>query len=235
MKEFKLENGTPVNEEELYSVFHGNKISLPKPLNAQALIDNNITAVLETPKPQATSLLKRVTRNGEEIDTLGNVVQAWLEVDKFSDTTDESGNLVTKASQEENYLTTELSTSKTNKLKALSKLSKEAQESGVLVGGDLIATDEEAQNLISRGINFSSRPIARTLFPIKTKDGKGKKVTKQVIETILETVGEHVASKMDIEVDMIMVIDNIEANTGITLAQRINQINATDIKVIWQV
>ena len=76
-------------------------MSLPRVFTDDVCTALNITPILATPKPEASSLLKQYVRDGVTTDALGNTVQAWVEVDKFSDTEDK-----TKAEQESEYLET---------------------------------------------------------------------------------------------------------------------------------
>ena len=85
-------------------------VSLPKVFNQNTYDALNITPVLPTPKPVSTDPLKHYVSNGVTTDALGNTVEAWIEVDMFSDTPD-----ATKAEQEAQYL----ETLKTNKRKEI--------------------------------------------------------------------------------------------------------------------
>ena len=78
-------------------------MSLPRVFNDSVCEALGITPILETPKPTPSSLTKTVVRNGTTIDALGNTVQAWQEVDMFSDTTVD-GVTTTKAEHEAVYL-----------------------------------------------------------------------------------------------------------------------------------
>jgi len=102
MNEYKLQDGTLVNERELRASF--SNVVLPKPLTTAALAHINAIPVLITPKPDASSPVKSVVRNGVTTDANGNTVQAWMEVDAFSDYTDENNVVVTKAEQETAHL-----------------------------------------------------------------------------------------------------------------------------------
>lgn len=77
-------------------------VSLPKVWNSNVYETLGIDPVLETPKPDTTGDYKVVVRNGVEQDANNNWVQAWVERDMFSDTT-EDGVTTTKAEHEAAY------------------------------------------------------------------------------------------------------------------------------------
>jgi len=77
-------------------------VSLPKVWNSNVYETLGIDPVLETPKPDTTGDYKVVVRNGAEQDANNNWVQAWVERDMFSDTT-EDGVTTTKAEHEAAY------------------------------------------------------------------------------------------------------------------------------------
>jgi len=78
-------------------------VSLPKVWNSNVYDTLGIDPVLETPKPETTGDYKVVVRNGAEQDANNNWVQAWVERDMFSDTTDDDGVITTKAEHETAY------------------------------------------------------------------------------------------------------------------------------------
>ena len=77
-------------------------VSLPKVWNSNVYETLGIDPVFETPKPDTTGDYKVVVRNGAEQDANNNWVQAWVERDMFSDTT-EDGVTTTKAEHEAAY------------------------------------------------------------------------------------------------------------------------------------
>jgi hypothetical protein len=77
-------------------------VSLPKVWNSNVYDTLGIDPVLETPKPDTTGDYKVVVRDGAEQDANNNWVQAWVERDMFSDTT-EDGVTTTKAEHEAVY------------------------------------------------------------------------------------------------------------------------------------
>ena len=79
-------------------------VSLPKVWNSNVYDTLGIDPVFETPKPDTTGDYKVVVRNGAEQDANNNWVQAWVERDMFSDTT-EDGVTITKAEHEAAYQT----------------------------------------------------------------------------------------------------------------------------------
>ena len=78
-------------------------VSLPKVWNSNVYDTLGIDPVLETPKPDTTGDYKIVVRDGAEQDANGNWVQAWVERDMFTDTTDDDGVTTTKAEHEAAY------------------------------------------------------------------------------------------------------------------------------------
>ena len=79
-------------------------VSLPKVWDSNVYDALGIDPVFETPKPDTTGDYKVVVRDGAEQDANGNWVQAWVERDMFSDTT-EDGVTTTKAEHEAAYQT----------------------------------------------------------------------------------------------------------------------------------
>lgn len=77
-------------------------VSLPKVWGENVYEALGIDPVFETPKPDTTGDYKVVVRNGVEQDANNNWVQAWVEQDMFSDTT-EDGVTTTKAEHEAAY------------------------------------------------------------------------------------------------------------------------------------
>jgi len=77
--------------------------SFPRVWDSDVCTLLDIDPVLSSPKPSKTSL-QAVRSNGVTQDSLGNWVEAWELVDAFSDTTDEDGTIVTKATNEATYL-----------------------------------------------------------------------------------------------------------------------------------
>ena len=79
------------------------KMSLPKVWDDAICDLLNIDVVLPGPMPQEIGKFQKVVQNGFYQDENGNWRERWELVDKFSDYTDEDGNLVTKAQQEANW------------------------------------------------------------------------------------------------------------------------------------
>lgn len=76
-------------------------VSLPKVWNTNVNKTFKIDPVLASPKPSPTSDDKVVVRNGAEQDANGNWVQAWTEVDRFTEYTDNDGNVITVQAQKD--------------------------------------------------------------------------------------------------------------------------------------
>jgi len=97
-----LKDGIEYTDKEVRVLYKN--IAFPKIMKN---IEIGYTDVYPSIMPTPTTNLKRVIRNGTEIDDLGNTVQAWVEVDMFtSDLLDEGGVTVLKtiAEQETEYL-----------------------------------------------------------------------------------------------------------------------------------
>ncbi len=73
--------------------------SFPSPFVAP----EEFSVVFDTPKPEVTDL-QIAYQDGTEIDSKGNRVVKWSIRDMFTEYTDESGIVVTKAEQEAKYL-----------------------------------------------------------------------------------------------------------------------------------
>ena len=81
---------------------HFSNVSLPRVWKEATLDGLNLDPVLKSPQPNPGQY-QNVTRNGVEQDANGNWIEAWQIVDMFADTTDEDGNVVTKAEHETVY------------------------------------------------------------------------------------------------------------------------------------
>jgi len=103
MAEFRIrESGELVSQGELRR--RNPNTSLPKVWNDSVFDFLGVDPVMASPQPSNTDPLKTVRRNGVEQDANGNWVEKYDVVDMFSDTTDEEGNVTTKAQHEEAYL-----------------------------------------------------------------------------------------------------------------------------------
>ena len=80
--------------------------SFPRVWDASVCTHLNIDPVLASPKPSHTAL-EQVSFNGPVQDALGNWVDGWAVVAKFSDTTDEAGVVTTKSDNEAEYTASE--------------------------------------------------------------------------------------------------------------------------------
>ena len=96
----KLDTGEIKTQGEWRSA--NKHISLPRVWTATTLTDLGLTAVLAAPKPDCTDL-QSVVGNGVATDAKGNTVEAWSVIDRFSDTTEEGGVIITKAEHEAAY------------------------------------------------------------------------------------------------------------------------------------
>lgn len=103
MAEFRIrETGELVSQGELRR--RNPNTSLPGIWNESVFEALGIDPVFLAPQPSNTDPLKTVRRNGVEQDSKNNWVEKYELVDMFSDTTDENGNTITKAQQEEAFL-----------------------------------------------------------------------------------------------------------------------------------
>lgn len=100
MGEYRNRNsGEVMTMGQLRKLF--SNVSLPKVWNQNVFDSLGIDPVLITPKPETTGYTQAV-RDGATQDVNGNWVQAWVERDMFSDTT-EDGVTTTKAEHEAAY------------------------------------------------------------------------------------------------------------------------------------
>lgn len=76
--------------------------SFPRVWSQETLDFLNIDAILASPKPTPDQY-QTVRLNGAVKDNNNNWVENWEVVDMFSDYTDENGNVVTKAQQQQSY------------------------------------------------------------------------------------------------------------------------------------
>ena len=81
---------------------HFSNVSLPRVWKEATLDGLNLDPVLKSPRPNPGQY-QNVARNGVEQDANSNWIEAWQIVDMFADTTDEDGNVVTKAEHETVY------------------------------------------------------------------------------------------------------------------------------------
>lgn len=103
MSEFRIrETGEIVSQGEIRR--RNANTSLPSVWNESVLESLGVDVVFVSPEPINTDPLKTVRRAGVELDSKGNWVEKYEVVDMFAEYTDNEGNVVTKASQEEAYL-----------------------------------------------------------------------------------------------------------------------------------
>lgn len=95
---------------------------LPRVLSENTLNSIGTSVVFPTPKPEASTNLHMVIRNGAVEDGINNWVQAWVEVDRFTEYTNADSVVVTKAEQDTKYIVTLTETAKANKLKEVKEL-----------------------------------------------------------------------------------------------------------------
>jgi len=146
MSEYRIENGTTFpNEKALKTHFKATANCSLKPFNENTMQHFGISVIFPTPKPQPSTLLKTVTRDGIELDSKDNWVQKWKEVDAFHDTED-----ATKEENEQAFLASELLKAKEAKLKEM----KEARDK-VVNGTTPITTS--LSNTFTVDANISNR------------------------------------------------------------------------------
>jgi len=79
-------------------------MSMPKVWGANVFDALNVDPVLRAPQPtDGIGAYQTVRRNGVTQDANSNWVEAWEVADMFADTTDEDGNVTTKAEHEAAY------------------------------------------------------------------------------------------------------------------------------------
>lgn len=101
-------DGSVTTKRQLVKALN-NSMALPKIWKEATFDAVGADPVLITPKPTITELQRVVVADPVQ-DVLGNWVEAWSIVDKFSDYTDENDVLVTKAEQETAFLDNKYST-----------------------------------------------------------------------------------------------------------------------------
>jgi|SaaInlV_150m_DNA_4_1039716.scaffolds.fasta_scaffold00031_103 hypothetical protein len=77
--------------------------SFPRVWDSAVCESLDIDPVLEAPKPEVTNL-QQVVADGVELDALGNWVNKWLIIDKFTTYTDDADVTHTQLEQETAYL-----------------------------------------------------------------------------------------------------------------------------------
>lgn len=146
-------NGELNNQGEIRKMYPN--VSLPRVWNQSVCDELGIDPVLITPKPTSSTGLKRVVRDGVEQDVNDNWVQAWKEVDMFSDYTDEDDLLITKASQEQAYLDAELQKAKDAKIAEIDKETSDAITT--------LASETKQRNYLAKALELSRKERQGTI------------------------------------------------------------------------
>ena len=103
--EYRLkETGEIKTKEEL--IVANSNISFPKIWDDSVLEILNVDEVLNGSKPTVSGPYKHIVRDGEIQNDEGQWIQNFVEQDMFKDTTNQAGELVTKAEQETAYQAT---------------------------------------------------------------------------------------------------------------------------------
>jgi hypothetical protein len=99
--EYRIQSTGEVKTQGEVRRMHSNT-SLPRVWDADTCEFLGIDPVLAAPKPEPSAAYKQVGRNGAVQDANGNWVEAYIETDMFTDTT-EDGVTTTKAEHEAAY------------------------------------------------------------------------------------------------------------------------------------
>ncbi|MBL4781664.1 MAG: hypothetical protein JKX92_05425 [Porticoccaceae bacterium] len=176
MSEYRLQDGELISERALRQ--GAKNTLLPRVLNAVALASLGASAVLATPKPIASGVLKTVQRDGVLLDGLGNWVQAWREVDKF--TSDEQSS---QAEKEEAYRLELIAAKKT----ALQRHALVVETAGVTIDNQLVGSDREAVARVTSALSLLGRSPGASI-PFSTRSGAwltGDKASLEGLQTVL--------------------------------------------------
>lgn len=101
MSEYRNRTTGVVKTQGQWRAYYSN-VSLPRVWKAATLDALDLDAVLSGPAATTTAYQKSV-RDGVEQDADGNWVKKYVARDMFIDSTDENGDLITKAAQEAAY------------------------------------------------------------------------------------------------------------------------------------
>ena len=170
----------PVSVSE-FKALHSN-VSFPIQI---PFSDYNHAVVFEAPKPTPSSNLKTFSEGLPEITKLGTYQQTWLEVDMFSDRTNEKGVTTTKFEQEAEYTASLLAKAKVLKI----------AEIDAKTGTDIIEIVGDAtsqRNLLAEYLNAKSTDGDVTTYEIKWKEVEALRASGNKRESL-------VADALDIE------------------------------------
>ena len=125
--------------------------------------DYNHAVVFEVPKPTPSGDLKTFSEGLPELTKLDTYQQTWIEVDMFSDRTDEKGITTTKSEQEAEHTASLLAKAKVLKI----------AEIDAKTGTDIIEIVGDAtsqRNLLAEYLNAKSTDGDVTTYEIKWKE-----------------------------------------------------------------
>ena len=208
---YRIRSTAEVKSQREIQALHPNT-SIPK-IWTSAICDSlGIDPIMKTPKPALSTITKRIISSAPVQDTLNNWVEAWTEVDMFSDIPDGQ----TKAEQETAYIAKDLSDRKTKKLQDLATIRYEKEIAGItLPSGGIIATDRPTQSMLDSASRRAS------IDPTLTVRWKGKNgfvnLTAPEIIAIGDLVFAHVQSCFAREAELteaIMVDVKTDISTG---------------------
>ena len=125
--------------------------------------DYNHAVVFEVPKPTPSSNLKTFSEGLPELTKLGTYQQTWIEVDMFSDRTDEKGNTTTKSEQEAEHTVSLLA-----KAKALKIAEIDAQTASDII--EVVGNATSQRNLLAEYLNAKSTDGNVTTYELQWKE-----------------------------------------------------------------
>ena len=125
--------------------------------------DYNHAVVFEVPKPTPSGDLKAFSEGLPELTKLGTYQQTWIEVDMFSDRTDEKGNTTTKSEQEAEHTASLLA-----KAKALKIAEIDAKTASDII--EVVGNATSQRNLLAEYLNAKSTDGNVTTYELQWKE-----------------------------------------------------------------
>ena len=148
----------PVSVSE-FKALHSN-VSFPIQI---PFSDYNHAVVFEAPKPTPSSDLKTFSEGLPELTKLGTYQQTWLEVDMFSDRTDDKGNTTTKSEQEAEHTALLLT-----KAKALKIAEIDAKTAADII--EVVGDATSQRNLLAEYLNAKGTDGVVTTYELQWKE-----------------------------------------------------------------
>ena len=122
--------------------------------------DYNYAVVFEVPKPTPSSDLKAFSEGLPELTKLGTYQQTWIEVDMFSDRTDEKGNTTTKSEQEAEHTASLLAKAKTLKIAEI-----DAKTAADII--EIVGDATSQRNLLAEFLDAKEADKSVTIYKLK--------------------------------------------------------------------